>query len=134
MRNTQRIKALRASLRAALNSALVAREKLSRVLDVEELPDAPEFFTAAEVRDIRREHDAELRAFVQSLHSRTYARLAQLKFEHTPTTPERRAQLDWVMTLAKAKEIVAEHDLERATRATAAQIVRAGKRRRNERE
>lgn len=57
------------------------------------------------------------------------ARLAVAASKRELTSQER-AQRDWFATVAKAQEIVAER--ERDTKATAAAIIRAGKKRRNE--
>lgn len=129
-KTTPHVKNLDASLTAALERALQARARVSAARQEHGLRDRQAFYTAAEVRELQREHDAEMKALVRGIANPDFARMAQ--FGIAPISAQTQAQIDWMATVAAAREIVAEHGRETATKATAEAIVRAGRRRRAE--
>ncbi|MGJ4997836.1 hypothetical protein ACQR0Z_25665 [Bradyrhizobium sp. HKCCYLS3077] len=135
------VKNLEASLQSALDRALAARNKLSAARREYGLPHAARSFLTieehrAEVREMRREHDEQLRSMAAFFMGggEKYRRMAQLAMANAnrEVTAEERAQRDWMATVAAAHEIVAERDRDAAASAAADAILRAGRKRRGE--
>ena len=109
MSSTQ-ITRLEAELNRAIDAASAVQRRLTAARNEADAPDPKAFFTAGEVRAIRREKAAEFRECIPIIMSAArntkggpYARLAYAAANAVPAT---RAELAWVDILAMADEIV----------------------------
>jgi hypothetical protein len=139
MDKTLHIKALRNSLRAAEASALSARRRYRAACEQHDFESDDTFMTAAEVAKLEREHEAKVVRIICELTSPTWSAHAReivtavraWSDRKDEPSPETQDEIDWHRMVGEAERIVAARERERATRAAADVIARAGRKRRN---